>query len=355
MNITAHRLYNQFISRAFDGSLSELVEHMGAVQAQDYAGCKWAIVLRMQGLNEQDVEQAINDGTLVRTHVLRPTWQLVSPKDIRWMLALTAPRVNAFNSSQYRKLELDDTIFKQSNKIIVKALSAEKYLTRAAIEIDLKNKGIATNDIRVTCIMMYAELAGLICNGPRQGKQFTYTLLDDRIPTTHPLQYEEALAELTKRYLTSHGPATVHDFAWWSGLTITDAKRGIESVKENFVSVFVDGATYWMPDAEGNFTATKNAVYLLPAFDEYTVAYRDRTTLLAAAHHEKTALEILNPVIVVDGHVAGTWRRTLKKETVEIELIKPFTKFTATALKAINKAAKNYGAFLAAEVKIIID
>ncbi len=353
MNITSHRLHNQYISRPWTGDMVELVEHMGAIQAQDYAGCKWAIGLRMNGITEQNVEQAINDGTLVRTHVLRPTWHLVSPKDIRWMLAMTAPRVNAFNSSQYRKLGLDDAIFQQSNKIIVKSLTAEKYLTRAAIEIALQQKGIATNDIRLTCIMMYAELTGLICNGPRQGKLATYTLLDDRIPPTPPLPYDEGLAALTKRYLNSHGPATVHDFAWWSGLTVADAKKGIESVKEYFEHIIVNEVTYWLPgNSSHTSAATKDAAHLLPAFDEYTVAYRDRTTLLSAAHKGKTPLEILNPVVVIDGHVAGTWRRTIKKETVEIEL-KPFTKFNGSELKSINKTAKNYGAFLAADVKIM--
>ncbi len=351
MDILAHRLASQQIGVGERHSTpAALVAHLGAVQAQDYAGCKWALGLRLGNATEAAIEKAINEGELVRTHVLRPTWHLVAPADIRWMLALTAPRVNQANSSQYRKLGLDEATFKQSNKVIVKSLAANGFMQRAAIEQGLQAKGIATDGIRLTCMMMYAELAGHICNGPRQGKQFTYALMDERVPPAPVLKPDEALAELAKRYFTSHGPATIQDFVWWSGLTVADAKKGLEMIKVQLASEVVGGITHWFHSDINAAMGAAQGVHLLPAFDEYTVAYKNRSTMLGKAHKDKTPLEILNPVIVVDGLVAGTWRRTLKKGGVVVETM-PFANFSKATTQAVAEAAQRYGEFIGMKVE----
>ena len=188
---------------------------------------------------------------------------------------------------------------------------------------------------------------GLLCFGPRAGKQPTFVLLDEWIPPVPPLAHEEALAELARRYFTSHGPATVADFAWWSGLNLTEARTGLDLVKAHFKSIAIDGQTYWCaPDPID--PAASSTAYVLPAFDEYTVAYQDRSRLTDEAHTGKvkpTSAVILSPTIVINGKVVGTWKRTLKKDALHLKS-HPFTRLTPTEARAFAAAAARYGAFL---------
>ena len=245
-DIAQQRLHNQHITHRTFGKPGDVVEWLGAVQAQDFAAAKWAVGLRSCGMTDDDVEQAFADGAILRTHVMRPTWHFVSPADIRWILALTAPRVNAVNASWYRRLELDDALFSWSNAVLAKALQGGKQLIRAELVSVLKLAGIATDDLlRFTAIMMRAELDGIVCSGARRGRQFTYALLDERAPQARMLDRDEALAELARRYFTSHGPATLQDFVWWSGLTGADARAGLEMVTSQLMREVVDGQVYW--------------------------------------------------------------------------------------------------------------
>ena len=219
LDIAQHSLHNQYLSSSGFKEPADVVKWFGAVQAQDYSGAKWALGLRLQSATDDAVEKAFGDGNILRTHVMRPTWHFVAPADIRWLLKLTAPRVNAVNGYYYRKFELDDAVFKKSNKALTKALRGGKQLTRDTLRNAVQQAGVATDDlVRSAYILIRAELDGLICSGARKGKQFTYSLLDERQPNSATLERDEALAELTRRYFTSHGPATLQDFVWWSGL-----------------------------------------------------------------------------------------------------------------------------------------
>src|SRR6266852_6469726 len=229
LDVAHRRLHNQHITRRTLETPQALVEWLGAVQAQDFAAAKWALGLRLQGVTDDDIEQAFTDGAILRTHVMRPTWHFVSPADIRWLLALTAPRVHAASAYYSRRLELDEVAFRSTNAVLANALQGGKQLTRDELASALQQAGIITEgEQRVTHIMMRAELDGIICSGARRGKQFTYALLEERAPQARALERDEALAELTRRYFTSHGPATVQDFVWWSGLTTADARVGLE-------------------------------------------------------------------------------------------------------------------------------
>src|SRR5213078_2598445 len=240
---------------------------------------KWALGLRLQGVTDDDIEQAFTAGAILRTHVMRPTWHFVSPADVRWLLALTAPRVHAASAYYNRKLELDDAVFRYTNAVLANALQGEKQLTRDELASALQQAGIVTEgEQRVTHIMMRAELDGIICSGARRGKQFTYALLAERAPQARTLARDEALAELTMRYFTSHGPATVQDFVWWSGLTVADARAGIESLKSQLVQEVIDGQIYWF-SASTPPAKVSSSTYLLPYFDEYTVGYTDRSAV----------------------------------------------------------------------------
>jgi hypothetical protein len=210
--IVKSRLINQQIAETKFRNPKEIVAWMAAMQAQEYAMAKWAIGLRLPGLKNADIENAFNEGSILRTHLMRPTWHFVTPEDIRWMLMLTAPRVNAANAYSYRKFELDIEILKRCNDTIIKALQGGKQLTRATLKAALEQERIFADGLRLSYIMMHAELDGIICSGVRQGKQFTYALLDERVPPAKVLERDEALAELTLRYFTSRGPATVKDF-----------------------------------------------------------------------------------------------------------------------------------------------
>jgi len=348
LDIARQRLHNQLITRRTLEKPRDVVEWLGAVQAQDYAAAKWAVGLRSRDVTDDDIEQAFAGGAILRTHVMRPTWHFVSPADIRWMLALTAPRVNAVNAFRYRELELDDAFFRWSNAVLAKALQGGKQLTRAELVSVLKRAGIATDDLlRFAHIIMRAELDGIVCSGARRGKQFTYALLDERAPQARMLDRDEALAELARRYFASHGPATLQDFVWWSGLTVADARTSLEMVTSQLMHEVVDGQTYWFATYTPPAKDLSQTAYLLPNYDEYTVGYKDRSAIFDASHTGRLDPRggLLTSAMVLDGQIVGTWKRTFKKNTVVIEA-NPFVPLSTTETRAFAASANCYGAFL---------
>jgi hypothetical protein len=244
-DIARQRLINQKLVGAKFTTAKQMVSHLGAVQAQDYEMAKWAIGIGLS-TTEKEIERAINNGDIIRTHILRPTWHLVSADDIHWMLALTAPHVKSALASAWHSLELDEKTFKRASSIFKKALAGSKHLTRAELMSMLQKKGIGINALRSVHLMYRAELEGIVCNGIKREKQFTYALLDERVTSGKILKKEEALAELAKRYFNSHGYATLQDFCWWSGLTVANAKIGLESIKSKLYSVKIDSQIYWI-------------------------------------------------------------------------------------------------------------
>jgi hypothetical protein len=355
MNIAYQRLHNQLITQQTFEKAGDVVKWLGAVQAQDYAAAKWALGLRMQYSTDDFIEQAFTDGTFLRTHVMRPTWHFVLPADIRWLLALTAPRVKAAIAYYDRTLGLDDTVFAHSNAVLAKALQGGKQLTRAELASVLQQAGIATDNLqRIGHIIMRAELDGIICSGARRVKQFTYALLDDRAPQARMLDRDEALAEFARRYFTSHGPATLQDFVWWSGLTVADAKAGLEMVTSQLMHEVVEGQAYWFSTSTSPAKDLSETVYLLPNFDEYIVGYTDRSGVFDASHTNKLDSRgniLFNHTIVLDGRIVGNWKRTIKKNTV---ILTPslFTPLNKTETRAFVASANHYGTFLGMPVNI---
>ncbi|HEY8399837.1 MAG TPA: winged helix DNA-binding domain-containing protein [Cytophagaceae bacterium] len=345
------RLSNQLIHNSPFSRPLEVVEWMGAIQAQDYAMSKWAIGIRSNTSTEEVIQSAIDAGQIVRTHVLRPTWHLVSSKNISWMLQLTAPRIKASMKSRHKELELDDALLTKCKKIIAKALEGNNHLTRDELMSKLKAAKISTDGQRAAHIMFIAELDRLVCNGKMKGKEHTYALFEERI--THSLSYseEEALARLAELYFTSHGPATIPDFSWWSGLNLTDARKGLEMVKSQFKAITINEQAHYYSEKLESKIIQKPSVFLLPAYDEFLISYKDRSASLAPDHQKKTISNngIFYPVIVVNGQVEALWKRTIKKDKVVIE-IKPLpakeNSITLSIQKAINQAAEHYKYFL---------
>ena len=353
-DIIRQRLHNQHIAKQTLTKPEEVVRLLGAVQAQDFPGAKWAVGMRLLDATDDDLEQAFTEGAILRTHLMRPTWHFVVPDDIRWILALTAPRVNAASAYYYRQLELDDATFARSNAAIGKALEGGRHLTRSELETVLEQAGIAANGgLRTGYIMMRAELDGIVCSGPRRGKQFTYALLDERAPNARKLARDEALAELSLRYFGGHGPATVRDFVWWSGLTVSDAKAGIQMVKSQLSSDVVDGATYWFsPQSADTATDTdiSQSAYLLSTYDEYGIGYKDRKDILDPAYTEQASAGKLPVVpflsqVAIGGKILGAWKRTLQKSEVVIEAYY-YRPLNEGEVRALDMAVERYGRFL---------
>ena len=350
-DIAAIRLKNQQLTRPEFDSPKKLVSHFGAIQAQDYPMSKWAIGARVPGTNDSENEKALDDGKIIRTHVLRPTWHLTAAEDIRWMLELTSKTILRQFNGMNARLGLDAATFSKSTGLIVRALESGNHLTRDELVGILNQHGIKTNEYRSLHILAHAELHSIICSGKRKGKHHSYALMDQRVKKGKPFDREEALAELAKRYFTSHGPATLRDFVWWSGLSVTDAKRAVELNAKKFAVKEYEGQTYyWKESATAEMPET---VLLLPAFDEYLIAYKDRTAAIHTDHMPKafTSNGIFKPVIVVNGQVVGIWKRTVKKDKV---LIGPMylQKVSKMIEIKVAKAAKQYGEFLGAYIEV---
>ncbi len=354
LNIAALRLRNQRISETDFTHPEQAVDWLVAVQSQDYAAAKWAVGLRLTGVVEDAVEQAFNQGLILRTHVMRPTWHFVTPADIRWLLALTAARVQAANAGMYRRLGLEDHL-KRANKILEKSLRDGQQLTREEVREALKGAGFSQDDnLQIGYFLMHAELDGIICSGKRRGKQMTYALLEERAPLARILTRVEALTALAGRYFRTRGPATIYDFSKWSGLTVGDARRGLEEVKSEFESQTIDGREYWFSPPPAARKVDAGGAYLLSIYDEFNSSYKDYSPI-ADAETRRRLMGMGNAllyIIVINGRVAGTYRRVLHRAMVEIEATY-FRKLSEVEIRAVTDAARKFGQFVELPVEIV--
>jgi hypothetical protein len=347
------RLINQQIAATKFNTPKKIVGWVGAIQAQDYAMAKWAVGIRLPHSTDKLIESAIDKGEILRTHLLRPTWHLVSADDIYWMLELTGPKILASLKSRHKELELSETVFTKSNKLIEKALAGGNHLTREELVSRFEKAKIATDQNRASHLMLRAELNGLVCSGLTKNKKPTYALLQERVPKVKSLSREEALAKLARAYFSSHGPATLQDFVWWSGMSVSEARQALEIIKSDFISEQIGLQTYWLTNS---FLIPKNykeSLYLLPAYDEFLISYRDRSASLHVDHSKKTISDngIFWPAVVINGQVKGLWKRTVKKDKVTVEAIF-FQLADKTTKSLIEKAAVSFGHFLDKKVEI---
>jgi hypothetical protein len=324
----------------------EVIGWLGAMQAQEYYGAAWSLAMRVRGATAATIDRAFDAGEILRTHMMRPTWHFATPADLRWLLELTAPRILAGNAYRNRQLELDDATYSRSDALIAEALYGGRYLTRPELGTMLEASGVSVAGQRMPYLLMHAELVGLICSGPQRGKQFSYALLAERVPPAPRKTREEALAELVRRYFTSHGPATAHDFAWWSGLTVADARAGLADVGAELAHELIEGKTYHYATALPRAAAPAPAAYLMPTYDEFLVGYG---SFGAAREGSRSGTGTRAPLIfqatvVYNGEVIGTWQRTLRKRDVRIE-VAPFAPLGGAETAAVSAAAERYAAF----------
>lgn len=352
-DIAGQRLFNQRIEGEKFEKPDEVVRWLGAVQAQDYMQALWAIGLRLRSATVADVERAISDGKILRTWPMRGTIHFVPPEDARWMLELSAARMLARDGRRQEQLGLDEEIMERCKGLFYEALKGGRRLSRPDMMALLEEAGISTEKQRGYHILWYASQSGLICLGPMQDKQQTFVLLDEWASDSRRLSREESLVELCRRYFAGHGPATVHDFARWAGLTVTEARTGLEAAE--LVSEEIDGKEYWMTaDVPAQTAHERSGVHLLPGFDEYLIGYKDRSAVLAAEHAPKIVPGkngVFLPTIVIGGQVVGTWRRKLKKNSVDVTL-SPFTRLGSLEEKVV-EAVRSYGDFVGLPVSSV--
>jgi hypothetical protein len=358
------RLATQHIHYGLD-TPEEVLESMGAIQAQDYTASLWAIGLRCkEGTTIKDIERAINERKIARTWLMRGTIHFAASKDIHWMLKLFAPRLLHTAMMRDQHLGLSNNTVEKTKMLFYNSLKKEKQLTRKEMYKVLEKAGIPSKNNLGYHMLYRAAWDGLICFGPYLGKEQTFVLMDDHIKERHALSAEQANAELAKRYFQSHGPATIKDYVWWSGLTVKDAKAGIEKAESVIKEEVINGKIYYMPKKIPKLNNTQS-VHLLPAFDEYLVSYADREAMLGNPQMQRALNGTLNtgkvsiihsngtfvPVIVVDGEVVGTWSRKIIKEKLTITL-KQYVKLDNVQLREAKEEAKKYGNFFGLETTV---
>lgn len=310
----------QLISPLFDDP-KQLVGWMGAIQAQDYNMSKWAVGIRLQSATIQKIEDALRRGEILRTHVMRPTWHLVAAADIRWMLKLSAPRLKSAMSAGNRQLEITESLYAKTNNLLEKILSGNNHLTRQEIGVEFCKADIAIDTSRMVYFMMRAEFEGIVCSGIDKDNKQTYALIDERIAQTENLYKDEALSRLATNYFRSHSPASLQDFVWWSGLSVTDAKQAINSIDSDLINDRFLSHNLFIHRSCNHELVVDDALHLLPAFDEYIISYKDRTTVLDLDHHPKAFNKngTFYPIIMYRGKVVGNWKRVAKKGKMDIE------------------------------------
>lgn len=347
--LAAHRL----VGTPFETAV-EAVGRLGAVQSQDYGAAKWALAQRLGECGEAELDALFDAGAILRTHVMRPTWHFVLPEDVGWMLELTSPRLLAGMAGPLRRLELDPATVDRAVDLIAEALAGGRHLTRAELESVLAAGGIPGAG-RMAHLLGVAEMRGVIVSGPRRGRQFTWALFSERAPRGRRLDREEALVELVRRYFRSHCPAQVRDFAWWSGLTVAETRAGLELAGADLARETIEGKEYWFDPGAAGAGGEGAAVHLLPNFDEFTVAYRDRSALLDPrlgfdpglfSYFQEAAPEsgLLSNVVTFDGRVRGAWRRTLTQGSLRVEV--RLLEASAAIEVGIERAVERLGRFL---------
>jgi len=354
-DLTKARLANQHLIPWEKKTEENVVAWLGAIQGQDYPSSKWAIGVRLPETTDEKVEQAVSSYKIIRSWIMRGTLHLTTAPDIRWMLSLLAPRLIRSGMPRNRQLELDEDTFTKSNDMLFRVLEGRKHLTRDELKERYEKEGISTTGQRFIHLIQRAALEQIVCFGPRRQKQFTFMLLDEAVPSSPAAKTkEEALAELAMRYFQSRGPATLSDFIWWSGLTTGEAREGMEAVKAGLQHENIDGQAYFFSNHVPVAPTTGQSTWLLPAFDEFVIAYRDRNAMLDKRQNKQVISSngIFYPVIVANGIITGIWKRNLQKEKLAIDIY-PFAPFSEDAKKEITLAAEAFARFTGKKVETV--
>ncbi len=358
MNLTQlrnARQISQYLAPSSPRVPLETVRHLVALQAQDYAGAKWSVAIRSGRASEADIDAAILSRQIVRTWPMRGTLHFVASDDLRWMLRLLAPRIIAGSAGRHRQLGLDEVVFAKSRDLFVKKLGGNPPVTRNELFLSLQAAGIATSGQRGVHILNRLAMEGLICFGPHQAKEPAFVLTDEWLPPVAGIPQDEALARLARRYFTGHGPATLKDFVWWSGLKISDARRGLAAAASGLDSVRIGETEYFFDAGLIGQGSRKPPACLLPGFDEYLLGYTDRSHAIDPAHAHRIVPGnngMFMPTVLLNGTVAGTWKKVVRKNSVQIR-VDAFGPLSGKDLAGIRDAAARYCDYLGLQLESV--
>ena len=325
---------------------------LGCVQSQEYAHALWSLGMRTSGLNAMDARAEFDRGDFLRTHILRPTWHLVAAEDIRWILEVTAPRVQKLNQTIYRQEGLDPATLDRGLALIVEELEAGRYRTRAELGQALAERGVVSERLGLAYIVMNAELEGVICSGRMRGAQQTYALLDERAPRAAASAKTGDPAELARRFFLGHGPASIQDLARWSSLTISQCRDALEAIRDRLDCVTVEGAELWFDPDVPRVGLSPDAL-LLPLYDELTLSYPLINFPQANGHPHAPGEDLFVGSVIIAETNVGTWRRTVqgRKMIMEIALAPGVV---ARSRAQVEAAASKLASFVGKELELTI-
>ena len=298
-------------------SATDVVRLLGCVQSQEYAHALWSLGMRSSGLTIADIQAEFDRGDFLRTHILRPTWHFVAAEDIRWILEITAPRVQRLNQTIYRQAALDQATLDRGLALMTEELKGERFRTRAELGQALTDQGLVSKGLRLAYIVMNAELEGVICSGPVRGAQQTYALLDERA-----LRVTDAVgdaAELARRFFLGHGPASVQDLARWASLTIGQCRDALEAIKDQLACVSVEGVELWFDPKPAPVEPSPGAL-LMPLYDELTLSYPVINFPQADDHPHPPGEDLFVGCVIIAETNVGIWRRTVQGRKMIMEV-----------------------------------
>jgi Winged helix DNA-binding domain len=355
LDLSRRRMANSRLTGESFETPEEVVGWHLAMQAQEYGPAAWSVGQRSTGLVHADVEEAVVTGSIVRTHVLRPTWHFVARDDIRWLLAISGPRVQQGNAGRYRDLGLDERTRTRAEAAIVSALQGGVRLTRNEIGGVLDDAGIDREGQRLPYILMHCELEAVIGSGGLSGKQQTYALLDERVPKGRRVDRDDALVELARRYLGSHGPATVKDMNWWSGFTMADIRKALEMLGDEVRSETIDGVVFWSITGDEAPPPPARGAHLLQTYDELVVGYTEsRFHAQPGAEKARAAWgdrTYPSGLFLLNGRVGGHWRRTFERDAIAVE-VNFYEEPKRGHRSAVEAAVADLGRFFGLEVAL---
>lgn len=346
-DILNHRLQNQLLIESPFDTAEETVKWMGAVQGQDYNPGLWAIGIRAKGMGKQDILQSLADLKIVRSWTMRHTIHFVTIEDVHWMVQLSKERMlKRYKNHMLKEVGLGESELNRGYDAIQKALEGKKLVTRPDLRQYLEAAGIDTSGQKYYHLLWFAAQSGLIFIGPMKDKQQTFGLIEEWAPKLESLSREEALQKLAARYLQSHGPATVKDFAWWSGLTQKEAKIGFELTGGQHFAMEETGVEYWYIENEKLINKTlPDTIHLIYSLDEYLIGYKDRTAAWSGELQAKLDPKRTGYVlpILFNGEVIGSWRPEVKKQELTMDCTIATTK--DFPIELLYKEAERYSLF----------
>lgn len=345
------RFHSQHLAGPPLANIEAVVDHLCCVQSQDYPGAKWSVGQRMRSGTDAAVDRAIDDGAILRTHILRPTWHFVTPADIGWILDLTGPHVLRANKGMERKLRLDGKLLALCERLVGKALEGGAHKTRDELGEVLRRNGIEATGHRLAYIVMAFELTGFICSGAMTGKKQTHALMSERAPTPRRMARDEAVAELLRRFLVGHSPATLRHFCWWSQLTLKEAKPALAEVRREFEVEVIDGVEWFGRPRKGRVPPGPRA-WFIPEYDEALVGSPDMgVARLGSDRRIGKATTTYDRPAFVDGKVVGTWKRNFEGKGAALDVVR-LGKVGTAARRALQKEAERYERFLGLPVEL---